>query len=219
MAYVMHLRTILARYIGDCLAVINGAKDGVDDKLCSSRSLHADLWREIRRLLKDHGEGQTVQKTEAHRSRAQAERSSDDPIQWWMGNRSADLQAKRLSKEAAAHDDTTATIEGHRSVYQTWLRHLGVAAQWHFPLWPDTNKRIKRTTGRQRGEDGSDCGEHKLERRPQQGWRCVKCLREAWTRKGRRRLRGIACDGDPSLTVHHSHSLHTSRGVLWCIKC
>ena len=221
MALAMHLRTsiIPARYIGDCLAVINGAKNGVDEELCSSRSLHADLWREIRRLQKDHGEGQTTQKTQAHRSRASAEGSADDPIQWWMGNSSADHYAKQLSTEIAAQDDTMAVIERQRSSYRRWLRHLGVAVQWHFSMWPETNRRVKRSTGKSTEEDGSECGEHRLQKKPLQGWRCSRCLREAWTRKGRRRLRCIPCDGDPSLTVHQSHSLHTTRGVLWCIKC
>ena len=221
MALVMHLKTsvIPARYIGDCLTVINGAKERVDDKLCSSRSLHADLWREVRFLTRDHGEGQTVQKTAAHRSRVQAENSSDDPISWWMGNRSADTYAKELSTEIAMRQDRMEYAEMHRQSYRRWLRHLGVAAQWHFTFWPVTHKRVRNKTNTRDADGGSECGQHQLERRHGQGWQCVKCLRQAWTRQGRSRLHRIPCGGDPSSEVHKSHVLHTTRGVLWCIKC
>ena len=68
-------------------------------------------------------------------------------------------------------------------------------------------------------EEESKCGEHTLGKRIGKGWRCTRCMREAWTQKGRNRLRRIPCVGDPSVAVHESHSLHITGGVLWCMKC
>ena len=222
-ALIMHLKTsvIPARYIGDCLTVINGAKGGVNDRLCSSKSLHADLWRQIRNLMNDHGEGQTIQKTKAHRSRVQAENSTDDPVSWWMGNRNADMQAKALSAQIAKKSYEVEAEEQERrgQAVRTCLRHIGVAAQWHFSFWPEARKRLRCKPEVVKTEDGTGSGQHRLAILRNRGWQCTFCFRQAWTNKGRRRLKQIPCVGNPTSAIHQSHVLHSTRGVVWCIKC
>ena len=44
-------------------------------------------------------------------------------------------------------------------------------------------------------------------------------MREAWTTKGKNRLRKISCSGNAAGAAHHTHNLSTTRGIVWCIKC
>ncbi len=47
--------------------VIDGAAEGIHEGLTGSASQHADLWRRLDWLIKDHGPGVQYLKTKAHR--------------------------------------------------------------------------------------------------------------------------------------------------------
>ena len=144
-ALVWHLRsaTCPATYIGDCAGVIRGVQDGVPEALTSSKSLHADLWQRVAHLLKDHGPGLLFIKTKAHRSRAEAERSVDDPLMHWLGNQAADEHAKELCRDLARNDARlqAAAVRGSTLPF---LKHIGIAAAWCFKHWPSRKRQKKR---------------------------------------------------------------------------
>ena len=101
-ALLWHLRTSLApaTYVGDCKYVIDGAKEGVPERLVSSRSFNADLWRKVAEQLEHHGQADhKVQKTKTHRSKQAATDSMDDPVLCWVGNDTADREAKRRAQQ------------------------------------------------------------------------------------------------------------------------
>ena len=51
------------------------------------------------------------------------------------------------------------------------------------------------------------------------GYECSKCLRQAWTQRGWERTSRVPCQGAAQSRAHHSHSLHATRGILWCLRC
>ncbi len=212
---------IPARYIGDCAATINGARSGVGAWLTGSRSMHADLWREVKFHLDDHGEGISVAKTKAHRSRRQAENDTADPIEWWIGNQHADSHAKDLARSLAAADSRAVRQEAAEEVALNMLSHLALAAKWCFSSWPEGKRGLKppRAKHKQRAGDVGECGGHTVQRITGGGWRCRSCLLETWGDQGLGRLSRRPCDGAARDRAHRSHFLSVTRGVLWCTRC
>ena len=145
-AYLQHLRSsrVPSKYVGDCLSVIRGVRDGIPDKLVGSKCLHADVWRSIKSCLRDHGFGQDVHKTKAHRSRISAEFDADDPVEWWCGNKLADQQAKALCQVIAKEDKRATEKELSANKYSDVIRHIGVAAAWCFKNWPAANRGVRK---------------------------------------------------------------------------
>jgi hypothetical protein len=91
---------IPSTYVGDCRYATDGVARGIPALLSSSACAHADLWRELRWRLDDHGGGINVVKTKAHRSKQCAIDDSDDGILHWVGNGAADAAAKTLARSA-----------------------------------------------------------------------------------------------------------------------
>ena len=196
-ALVWHLRLALcpATYVGDCANVIRGALMGVTEALTSARSLHADLWRQVAWLLSDHGPGLSFVKTKAHRSRAEAERSADDPLQNWRGNQAADAHAKELCLSRASTDARWHETCRLRERTLPWLCHVGIAAAWCFRHWPESSARRRRRKSPARIGDVCD------------GLQIRKPLSKR------------PCTETVAALAHPTHSLMETKGVLWCCKC
>ncbi len=164
LALIWHLRKALtlAVYVGDCLHVIRAACEGVPPAFTGSRNPNADLWQEVLRLLKDHGEGLTFLKTKAHRSRAEALRGGDDePMRWWHGNRAADFRAKQLSRSLADAAGGE-VVDSKRKEFSAVLRRLGHTAAWTLRRLPDIGPRPRRRAAVVVGSGGGGCGDHAL---------------------------------------------------------
>ena len=221
-AYCAALRTALipSEYIGDCGYVISGAKHGIDKTLASSRCLHADLWREARRLLLDHGPGIVASKTKAHRSEAVARLSSDDPHRWWVGNARADAHAKQLAQARFSSDRRVATRAQYKEQSLIMLQRIGSSGAWCLRHWPITEIRQKKAKGeRIRPVSGQAWGEHILDTREGGGWQCGVCNLSAWRPKGLRRLKARSCRGSIEAQSHPSHRLVRKLGCVFCSVC
>ena len=147
-ALAWHLQSALApaTYVGDCKEVIRGARARVPEALTNSRSLHADLWRQVKQLIDGRCEGLCFVKTKAHRSRAEAERNQEDPIENWLGNDAADSYAKDLCRSLSNGDQRWARSCEMRARMLPWLCHIGVAAVWCFGHWPVAQrKKVKKS--------------------------------------------------------------------------
>ena len=149
-ALVWHLRsaTAPATYVGDCKEVVRGALAGLPETLTDSRSLHADLWRRVKDLIGERGGGLSYVKTKAHRSRAEAECSTDDPLENWLGNDAADSYAKDLCLRKSSEDQRWASACEMRAGTLPWLCHVGVASAWCFKHWPVAPRKMGRCHAR-----------------------------------------------------------------------
>ena len=199
-------------------SVIDGILHGVPARLTGARRLHADLWREAARLLKDHGCALTFDKTKAHRSRQAAEESVDDPAWYWAGNGAADHHAKKLCHSIADKDQRATAEKIVREESVLWLSHMGFAANWCFQHWPEA-RRQRRTHGDQGSRKSQRVGGHDLvEHRPGKG-RCVSCAAHAAGSAGLQRLRRDSCRGTLASRAHHSHRIVESGGTIRCCVC
>jgi hypothetical protein len=219
-ALIWHLRSALApaTYVGDCKSVIDGILHGVSSRLTGARGLHADLWREAARLLKDHGCALSFDKTKAHRSRQAAEESVDDPAWYWAGNGAADHHAKKLCHSMADKDKRVTAEKVVMEESVLWLSRIGFAANWCFQHWPAA-RRQRRTLGDQGSWKSQRVGGHDLvENRPGK-WRCVSCAAYAEGSAGLQRLRRDSCRGTVASRAHHSHRLIESGSTIWCCVC
>ncbi len=141
-AYIEALRCMCLsfEYVGDCQHVLDIARQGIPPVFTSSACFNADLWRQARRLLHDHGlNAVTHTKTKAHRSRTAAVTNvngDDDSVEHWLGNRAADAAAKRLAKstfDGVAFDERSRT----RGRYSLLLNRVAYAVSTllqHAPL-------------------------------------------------------------------------------------
>ncbi len=222
-ALLKHLLSsrVPATYIGDCAYVINGFAEGVPRQLTSSRCADADLWKKTRWALEDHGPGQQVRKTKAHRSRSTALSDEADPIEWWEGNGRADHAARTLCRSMASADKRTKVMEETKEHHHKVLKHLAVAVEWCFRHWPATGIGSKRKLVRVAARVIADgkCGPHDMTRRLRGGWQCRHCKREAWRASGLRILCRRPCDGGADHTAHRSHKLAVLGNMLWCQSC
>ncbi len=220
-AYIKFLdaAVIPACYVGDCQNVIDVARLGVPVEFTSSASLHADLWREARRLLQDHGPGISHVKTKAHRSRACAEIDVEDPLHHWLGNAAADEAAKQLARET--YDYTRrAADDVHRENAAAIMGRSAFAVAWAIKNEPQAAKRTRRSSHRWGSHAAPEGGPHSLEAIGKEGgWRCSDCRLFARTAASMRSLRQKPCRGSIAQQCHPSHELDATPGFTWCRAC
>ncbi len=130
-------------FIGDCAYVVEGARNGVPERLAMSRNVNADLWREVRRQVKDRGDMPEVHKTRAHRSWTAAVQDSDEPMEWWYGNRVVDGYAKSLARGIAEADARCKAASEAKQFHQTVITRVAVGAAWAYQHWPDVARVAK----------------------------------------------------------------------------
>ncbi len=217
-AAIEHMKHAMvpAAYIGDCKHVIQILDEGIPDKWVSSRSFNADLWKEARRLMQDHGAGLTAEKVRAHRARRDAELEGDDALRHWCGNEAADRQAKSLAKSLMEADGRFDVMERMKLVAEAALRRTAVAAAWILKRRP--NLRRRRIGIRDKGNDYEE-KDHILHRRQGDGWECLRCRAYAVGPDGWKALRKRPCEGEIAGRAHPSHSMATCRGIEWCTRC
>ncbi len=222
LAEAREVACIPAVYAGDCQYVIDGFSGGVPRSLASSSSPHADLWRRVRWLLRDHGEGITAVKVKAHRSRARAElEDAGVGLELWHGNQHADATAKGLALRlwdgirpqaemaAARSEDFVASIA--RAAICTRVAQMQLDSM----KLPRITKRRKANTAAL-----GHCGDHQLAPRASGGghW-CTKCRLITRTASSLKSLAAKPCKGEVLLGVHNSHQLRWSLGITWCERC
>ncbi len=224
MALVQFLRGVRvpAKYVGDCKGVIDGARLGVPPRLTSSGCFHADLWRDVRHALRDHGPGIEIRKTKAHRSRTQAANDEDDGLEQWEGNQAADEAAKSLARGlwGAGEDDRAARRTADLNCLRL-MRRTAITA--HFAIQSlgrhATEKRKREGRRRHKTQDGK-CGDHSLVPWPRgKGQWCQQCRLITTTKSSWMALAGKPCRGDIAAMVHPSHSMRWSGRVMYCGRC
>ncbi len=206
-----------ATTVHDCELVVKGLEHGVPPAWCSSGNFHADLWRRARSALARCGQ-LTVNKTKAHRTRAQAEADVGDPLGWWLGNSVADLHAKAVAKE---QDDVECLARIEACAKQETYEHLvklGIAAAWVVKQLPEADGSTVKMGGRAWAR-GARVSDHDMADDPKGGWRCRKCRLFARTKGARAALLRKPCRGDLAAQAHPSHVLDWTGGVLWCRLC
>ncbi len=218
-AYIYHLQCVGpdGLYVGDCAQVINAANGGVSARSCSSADVNADLWRRARELQLDRGPNLTrAAKTKAHRSRAQAEASPDDPVEWWLGNGWADHHAKCVTETLDAEADAI------RALHDAALHHAtraAMAVAWKMRRWPELGVVKAAARRRQRELRSEDGGDHVLRAVGAEAWECVNCRRWARGQRGLYLLRCNPCRGALVQQAHGSHQLRAHGDILWCLRC
>ncbi len=218
-ALIMHLQHagVGATYWGDCKHVIDVANAGVPQRWASSSCANADLWREVRRLLADHGGQLSFRKVAAHRARATAEAEGGASLMIWTGNNAADIQARKLAKSIADTDQRQKECERLREISSTIIDRVGVAAALAIRGRP--NLRRRRVGLRDPVTQDAKSTRHLFRRRANGGWECGRCHAYWNCDRARRRAERTQCSGDIQRRVHHSHDVHTVNGVLWCSRC
>ena len=136
-----------------------------------------------------------------------------------MGNRWADHEAKDLCREVAAADARSSVQAEHDTAQWGVLLHVGAVVALCFRHWPVATRAVKIRTFDEFDGNSGKCGDHNVIKRPRGGWYCTACLREAWNKKGLRRLKRRRCDGHAGHQAHPLHALQSSRGYLWCNRC
>ncbi len=214
-----------ARYVGDCSYVINGAEGGVSQRLKSSTSSDADLWRRLDELAADHGAPPTVRKTRAHRSRSDAAADDQDGLEHWIGNRAADRAAKDLAKTRVDAAEKEKRMVKAEAEFLKIIRCVAQGAAMAIDSWPENAPRQAERASRLRGadplrecdEDGDD--RHALKRLDNGRFECAVCRAVAYSARGARRMATAICPGSVMRSVHETHELQRSHGVLWCKLC
>lgn len=182
--------------------------------------MHADLWRQVAHLCRDHGHGLTFHKTKAHRSRREAEQSADDPAWYWAGNCKADHQARNLCKATAREEGRGSQERAFMEESLQWLVHIGIAAEWCFRHWPVAQRQRRTHAGHPcRGTwKVQPVGGHDLERWGR-GWRCRVCHACARGNRGVGLLQRNGCRGTIAHRISPTHQAVESGGVIWCSRC
>ncbi len=218
----LQIACIPASYAGDCQYVVDGLCAGIPRSLASSSSIHADLWRRARWLLRDHGEGIDGIKVKAHRSRARAETEVDGGgIELWQGNRCADLAAKSLALRLWEDLKTRAEeLAARRGDFVASMARNAICSRLaQVALDSLKMPRVTMRRYKKRGAMGP-CGEHDMIPRELGGGRwCAKCKLIARTPTSLKTLASRPCRGEVLLGVHQSHHLRWSAGVTWCERC
>ncbi len=209
-------------YVGDCQHVLDEARSGVSDWLCSSRSINADLWREVRRRLEDV-EDVVLVKTRAHRSRAQAEADIEgDGVWYWQGNRASDQHCNVLSRALAAADTRANDLRDQEEAYVAVLGILASSLEWWMRNVPDSDapRTVRRGPQHRVNGGGPDIvGGHTVVPNAGGGSICVHCKLCCWSTAGRRWLRQKPCRGAFADQVHGTHQMSWQGGVAWCRRC
>ncbi len=201
-----------ATYYGDCKHVIDISAQGVAPWYVSSRCRSADLWRQVRALLRDREDPPQLVKVKAHVSRGQVEE--------WEGDRAADAHCKELARTLATADAAGANLIQARASYREVAVRITFVAEWAFGHREQFARgALKGRSKRQRRQLEANARPHTIEEAPNGRWRCSICRREAWTVGTLRALRESPCDGHLANQCDSSHELATSGGVLWCTRC
>ncbi len=199
--------------------VIEGARDGVADALVSSASPHADLWREVKALQRDHGGPTPVRKTKAHRTQRAAEQDDEDNIAQYHGNRLADEAAKTLARSIARADPQRARQNHYKDVAVAILGRIAVGAA-HALRHKETHAKRQKKNSRMTVDEGSDDEvKHIIKRKGKNGLECSVCRRMATGDRAMTRLRREACSGAIANRIDDSHKVRTSNGIVWCESC
>ncbi len=204
--------------------LLKALKNGVNNDLTSSRCAMADLWKRVKWLLQDHGEGVSAHKIKAHMTRAKAlEEGGIAGVINWVGNDAADNHAKLLARsrwETLAPGETE--IRAQRDRLRQHVRRAAIifrAAQRR--LDNAGIPKVPRRAARQvcRGAK-AECGDHLLQfDGVKNSWSCVRCRLIANTATSRRSLAQRRCNGELADRIPVSHQLQFSAGVLWCRRC
>ncbi len=209
-------------YVGDCQHVLDEARGGVSDWLCSSRSINADLWREVRRRLDDVGDI-ALEKTKAHRTRAQAETDSGgDGVWFWQGNKACDQHCNALSRSLAASDTRVQDLRHQEEAVAAVLSLVASSLEWWMRNVPgsDAPRVIRRGPQQRTIRGGPDLvGGHTVVPSGGGGFICIHCKLCCWSEAGRRWLRQKPCRGTLTEQVHDSHRMAWLRGIAWCQRC
>ena len=138
-------------------------------------------------------------------------------VVWQQG---ANQQAKELCRDIDEENTSTDCTTGWRDIFAGWIKHIAIAGAWDFKHCPKTARPKKKHSARKNSNNNPDeRGHHDVRPRHKGGIVCINCMREAWTTKGKNRLRKISCSGNAAGAAHHTHNLSTTRGIVWCIKC
>ncbi len=212
---------IPSTYVGDCRYVTDGVARGIPAQFSSSACAHADLWRELRWRLDDHGGGINVVKTKAHRSKQCAIDDSDDGILHWVGNGAADAAAKTLARSAWGAGAPQRDLQHElRVTHCRLLVKTAASAHWAMRALDDVVVAGKRGHVRQKRRRDDVCGEHCLVPRPNgKGRWCSKCRLITTTPSSWKTLAAKQCKGEVSDMAHTSHALKWSGQVLYCGIC
>ncbi len=206
-------------YVGDCRHVLDGVERQVPTCLTSSTNINADLWRETRRLLNDHGGHIRVIKTKAHRSRARAETDHIDTLYNWIGNSLADAAAKSLARAAADTLGYDTEVEREREMATKVIRRVAFGAAWSYKRWPAIDGRAARPADHDVDVDEANEEEHIMRRRMDGTYECKLCRKYARTPAGARQLMRQSCGGSVLHRIDESHDLHCTNGITWCNSC
>ncbi len=220
-AYTRHLEHIGAEghYVGDCAQVVLAANTGVSLRSCSSSNVNADLWRQARALQHDRGAHLSrAIKTKAHRSRAEAETSTDDPLSYWIGNQCADTYAKEVSSAAANYEAADALERVQRDALPQVVR-VAIAVAWKLKRWPELGVVKTHAARRRRKLTDVDAGDHVIRAVGSEAWECTMCRRWAKGQRGLYLFRCNPCRGALQNQSHASHVLRSQGELLWCVRC
>ncbi len=221
-ALVEHLRHagLGAVYVGDCKAVLDGVRDGISRSLTAAANPNADLWREAKKLVEEHGAPPLVRKTKAHRSKNSAVADQEDGVEHWLGNDAADRSAKALAHQLADADKRPDEDERLKSIYRNVIERVAYGTAWRFQHRSKLQVRqsLRADMEEERGQlDENE--QHRLRKRGDGTTECQVCRRMAAGERGLRRLRTSRCQGDIAATFHYSHDVRHNDGVWWCRRC
>ncbi len=207
-------------FISDCRYVVEGVRHGVTNRLTDASNINADLWREVRRLIKDRGAIPIVHKTKAHRSRTAAAQDADDPLRWWHGNAAADEAAKSLARSIAQTDMRVKTTDDAHHRYRSLMVRVALGTAWAYRNWPET-QRIARTKADDDDADYSITPEerHVLNRSDDGRVECTICRKYALAERSIKKLRRERCPGSALEGIHNTHLTRCSAGIVWCTRC
>ncbi len=213
-----------AYFVGDCRYVIDGAASGVPPSLMTSNAADPDLWKEVHRLILDHGAPPHLVKVKAHRSVSRAAIEGEESILHWHGNDAADRVAKSLCRRRLLADfradDHFASTELSRRIIDCVARGASLAVDKWPDIVPSANQQVSQGRGALASVGDDDFEENHQMRRTERGYfECSACKQIAYTVMGARRMRTAPCGGSIGHATHQTHRIHTSQGVVWCGAC
>ncbi len=107
-------------YVGDCSYVIEGARNGAPERLAMSRNINADLWKEVRRMIRDRGTCQQCTRR-VHTARGQRRyKTATNQFNGGMETRSLTNMPKRW-RAASRRPMCAAALSQKRSATIVWL--------------------------------------------------------------------------------------------------
>ncbi len=208
-----------AIYVSDCRNVVDVVNAQVPSRFTSSLELHADLWREAARLLRDRGAPYNIMKIKAHRThtRAQAETNEEMGMDDWAGNVAADEHAKMLAKTLVELDGRGAARDEEENINGQVIYRIAKGAALAFNQWAQVDGNRKNNC--KEVDEVPDEEKHVLRRSIDGGLECQICRRTARVKSTMRRLQNEVCGGAIESSIHGSHRLRSSQGITWCEAC